>query len=47
MAKKVSANWLNLLKALKAVCIANFVHKCDVTGILNLPFGRPKQAVHG
>jgi hypothetical protein len=47
MAKKVSANWLNLLKAQKAVCIAIFVHKSDVSGILNLPFGRPKQAVHG
>jgi hypothetical protein len=47
MAKKVSANWLNLLKALKAVCNAIFVRKSDVTGIQNLPFGRPKQAVHG
>jgi len=47
VAKKVFANLLTLLMAQKAVCIATFVRKNYAAGILNLLFGRPKQAVHG
>jgi hypothetical protein len=46
-AKKESVDLLSLLFSLKAVCIATLVRKSTAITILNLPFGRPKQAVPG